>query len=204
MAPKIRSPAPAPLMEEMRAPRRRCSSRAGSRSAPSSIASGTARNRACSAPPSGRRRTPPNCSAKRRSTSTPMATAAASCGWKARTRSRSSSTAWRRDIDDPETKVSVWKRLQAERLARAAEGAGPDRQEARTRADLRIGALGSGSDYTAFLDHLGIASIEPRLRRRRRRAASTTPSTTISTGTRISRTPISSTAARWRRPPAPR
>ena len=30
----------------------------------------------------------------------------------------------------------------------------------RARApDLRIGALGSGSDYTAFLDHLGIASV---------------------------------------------
>jgi N-acetylated-alpha-linked acidic dipeptidase len=65
-----------------------------------------------------------------------------------------------RDIDDPESKVSVWKRLQAERLARATEGAAADRQEARTRADLRIGALGSGSDYTAFLDHLGIASID--------------------------------------------
>jgi N-acetylated-alpha-linked acidic dipeptidase len=65
-----------------------------------------------------------------------------------------------RDIDDPEAKVSVWKRLQAERVSRAADGAAADRQEARTRADLRIGALGSGSDYTAFLDHLGIASID--------------------------------------------
>jgi N-acetylated-alpha-linked acidic dipeptidase len=65
-----------------------------------------------------------------------------------------------RDIDDPESKVSVWKRLQAERVSHAADGAAADRQEARTRADLRIGALGSGSDYTAFLDHLGIASID--------------------------------------------
>src|SRR5208283_5354661 len=42
------------------------------------------------------------------------------------------------------------------------EGRGPsqaDRAEARTRPDLRIAALGSGSDYTAFLDHLGIASM---------------------------------------------
>jgi N-acetylated-alpha-linked acidic dipeptidase len=31
--------------------------------------------------------------------------------------------------------------------------------EARNRPDLRIGALGSGSDYTAFLDYLGVASI---------------------------------------------
>ncbi len=30
----------------------------------------------------------------------------------------------------------------------------------RQRADLRIEALGSGSDYTAFLDHLGVASVD--------------------------------------------
>jgi N-acetylated-alpha-linked acidic dipeptidase len=63
-----------------------------------------------------------------------------------------------RDIDDPETKVTVWKRLQASRVARDADGAS-DRSDARNRADLRIAALGSGSDYTAFLDHLGIASV---------------------------------------------
>ena len=40
------------------------------------------------------------------------------------------------------------------RMARDAGGAA-GRSEARSRADLRIGALGSGSDYTAFLDHLG-------------------------------------------------
>ena len=64
-----------------------------------------------------------------------------------------------RDIDDPETKVTVWKRQQAAQLARDSGGAAADRNEARTRADLRIGALGSGSDYTAFLDHLGVASV---------------------------------------------
>ena len=66
-----------------------------------------------------------------------------------------------RDIQDPESKLSVWKRLQAAQVARASEGdhAAADRQEARSRQDLRIGALGSGSDYTAFLDHLGIASV---------------------------------------------
>ena len=34
-----------------------------------------------------------------------------------------------------------------------------DRKDARTRPDLRIAALGSGSDYTTFLDHLGVASL---------------------------------------------
>ena len=57
-----------------------------------------------------------------------------------------------RDIDDPESKLTVWKRLQLRQIA--AQGA-----EARGRTDLRIGALGSGSDYTAFLDFLGVASV---------------------------------------------
>lgn len=61
-----------------------------------------------------------------------------------------------RDIEDPETGLSVWKRLQ---LLRISEGSGESRAEARRRPDLRISALGSGSDYTAFLDHLGIASL---------------------------------------------
>src|SRR5262249_17504346 len=42
-------------------------------------------------------------------------------------------------------------------LSRVASSA--DKLEARQRADLRIGALGSGSDYTAFIDHLGVASL---------------------------------------------
>jgi len=58
-----------------------------------------------------------------------------------------------RDIDDPETGLTVWKRLQLRQIS--TEGA-----EARNRADVRIGALGSGSDYTAFLDFLGVASVD--------------------------------------------
>jgi N-acetylated-alpha-linked acidic dipeptidase len=34
------------------------------------------------------------------------------------------------------------------------------RQEIQDRADLALGALGSGSDYTAFIDHLGIAALD--------------------------------------------
>ncbi len=62
-----------------------------------------------------------------------------------------------RSIDDPETRFSVWKRLQLKKIS-AAESA-EDRSELRQRPDLRLDALGSGSDYTAFLDHLGIASL---------------------------------------------
>ena len=61
-----------------------------------------------------------------------------------------------RDVEDPETKLPVWKRMQLRRMASPAPNAAPAERQ---RADLRIGALGSGSDYTAFLDHLGVASL---------------------------------------------
>src|SRR6202162_2433348 len=61
-----------------------------------------------------------------------------------------------RDIEDPEKKISIWKRSQ---LKLIVDGSTEERQEARQRTDLRIGALGSGSDYTVFIDHLGIASL---------------------------------------------
>jgi N-acetylated-alpha-linked acidic dipeptidase len=61
-----------------------------------------------------------------------------------------------RDVSDPESGVSVLKRRQAFAVAR---GTSDERREARERADFRIGALGSGSDYTPFIQHAGIASI---------------------------------------------
>jgi N-acetylated-alpha-linked acidic dipeptidase len=64
-----------------------------------------------------------------------------------------------RDINDPEKNISVWKREQAARLTQGRMDRAEDRKEARTRPDLRIGPLGSGSDYTAFIDHLGVASL---------------------------------------------
>jgi N-acetylated-alpha-linked acidic dipeptidase len=61
-----------------------------------------------------------------------------------------------KDIQDPETGMSVWKRVRLVDIARATP---EKRAEIRSRADLRIPALGSGSDYTVFIDHLGIASL---------------------------------------------
>jgi N-acetylated-alpha-linked acidic dipeptidase len=61
-----------------------------------------------------------------------------------------------RDVADPEAGITVWKRAQAQAIARGSTAV---REEARTRADLRIGAMGSGSDYTPFLQHAGIASL---------------------------------------------
>src|SRR5436309_2370383 len=62
-----------------------------------------------------------------------------------------------REIFDPETKFSVWKRQQLHEIANAKTA--EQREEIRKRADLRIPALGSGSDYTAFLQHDGVASL---------------------------------------------
>ncbi len=62
-----------------------------------------------------------------------------------------------RSVTEPKGKRSIWEELQARRLETARTD--EDRREMRGRADLRIGALGSGSDYTSFLDHLGIASL---------------------------------------------
>jgi len=56
-----------------------------------------------------------------------------------------------KDIVDPESNVSSWKRNQSALLVRGD----PDARA----GDLRIGALGSGSDFTPFLQHLGIASM---------------------------------------------
>src|SRR5262249_22769457 len=42
---------------------------------------------------------------------------------------------------------------------RILDGTADERRDAREREDLRISALGSGSDYTPFLQHLGIPSL---------------------------------------------
>ncbi|HTJ11661.1 MAG TPA: transferrin receptor-like dimerization domain-containing protein [Dinghuibacter sp.] len=52
------------------------------------------------------------------------------------------------DVTDPETGVSLLKRLEAREAV--------NRQEAR---GFHIGALGSGSDYSPFIQHIGVPSI---------------------------------------------
>ncbi|MEA2176139.1 MAG: hypothetical protein QOD00_3731 [Blastocatellia bacterium] len=61
-----------------------------------------------------------------------------------------------RDVVDPEKKVTVWER---ERARRMIQGDEDERRDARERSDLRIDALGSGSDFTPFLQHLGVATL---------------------------------------------
>jgi N-acetylated-alpha-linked acidic dipeptidase len=69
------------------------------------------------------------------------------------------------DLTDPETGASVLARAHARlQVAGAAPGATEAaREDARVAGDpghdVPIGALGSGSDYSAFLQHLGIAAL---------------------------------------------
>ncbi|MDE3180264.1 MAG: M28 family metallopeptidase [Acidobacteriota bacterium] len=63
-----------------------------------------------------------------------------------------------RDIRDPETGLSVEKRLRLKRIHDAHTDA--ERQELRKGGELKIGVLGSGSDFSAFIDHAGISSLD--------------------------------------------
>lgn len=68
-------------------------------------------------------------------------------------------------VQDPETGASVQARLRAKRRVDGFEkGASDEDQKAAKLAaeggDLRLDALGSGSDFTPFLQHLGIASLD--------------------------------------------
>jgi N-acetylated-alpha-linked acidic dipeptidase len=62
-----------------------------------------------------------------------------------------------KSVPDPQTKMNVWERTRANQFI---NGPPAFRPEIMKRQDLRINALGSGSDYTPFLQHLGIASLD--------------------------------------------
>jgi len=63
-----------------------------------------------------------------------------------------------KNVTDPETQATVWQRQQAAALTR--EGARPGARRAEGPSEtIPIGAPGSGSDFAAFIDHLGISTI---------------------------------------------
>lgn len=66
-------------------------------------------------------------------------------------------------VTDPETGVSVVARAQARRavhrLGHPSKAPAAPQTGARAASTYPLGALGSGSDYSAFIDHLGIASL---------------------------------------------
>ena len=66
------------------------------------------------------------------------------------------------DVKDPQTGVSVLERARAKLRADAFDGGRVDADElkaAEAGGDLPMGALGSGSDYSSFLQHAGVPSL---------------------------------------------
>jgi N-acetylated-alpha-linked acidic dipeptidase len=62
-----------------------------------------------------------------------------------------------RDVQDPETKLSVWKRAQLHDIENAS--ATDERRDIRDRHDLRLDMLGGGSDHAPFINFAGVASL---------------------------------------------
>jgi len=62
-----------------------------------------------------------------------------------------------RDVEDPERNVSVLERWRARQLVQAQDA--DERKKIRDRELIELRALGSGSDFTPFLQHAGIASL---------------------------------------------
>jgi N-acetylated-alpha-linked acidic dipeptidase len=63
-----------------------------------------------------------------------------------------------KNITDPQTRVSVYERMKAREIANAPSPLMA--KESMDKTSLHLQALGSGSDYSPFLQHLGIPSLD--------------------------------------------
>jgi N-acetylated-alpha-linked acidic dipeptidase len=63
-----------------------------------------------------------------------------------------------RDINDPEKNISVYERAHLWEILKAKDA--DERAQIRRGNDLRVHALGDGSDYTAFQDYAGIPALD--------------------------------------------
>lgn len=61
-----------------------------------------------------------------------------------------------KDVTDPQTQVSIYERMKAAQVMKAAPAG---RKALLEKKSLSLGALGSGSDYSPFFQHLGIPSL---------------------------------------------
>lgn len=61
-----------------------------------------------------------------------------------------------KDVKDPLTQTTIFDRKRANEILQAS---GPSQSSLLEKTDFSLGALGTGSDYSAFLQHLGIPSL---------------------------------------------
>jgi len=62
-----------------------------------------------------------------------------------------------RDVNDPQTNVSVLQRLKAQEIISATSAKA--KKDAMAKNDMDLYALGSGSDFSSFLQHLGVPAL---------------------------------------------
>lgn len=62
-----------------------------------------------------------------------------------------------KDVKDPQTGVSVYDRLKARETIRAVSAKA--KKEAAGKKGFTLGAMGSGSDYSSFIQHFGVPSL---------------------------------------------
>ena len=162
----------------------------------SSTPPGTARNRDCSVAPSGPNTTPTSCGQKAVAYINTDSNGRGFLEWADRTRWSSFMNEVARDITDPETGLSVWKRMQLRAIQTGSTGK-PDARRAREAtsgstpwARVRLHPVPAASP-----DRLA----QPRVTAGRTAAGSTIPSTTISAGLPLSAIPPSPTGRRCRR-----
>jgi N-acetylated-alpha-linked acidic dipeptidase len=62
-----------------------------------------------------------------------------------------------KEVKDPQTNVSVFERAKAKKVLDASSA--KDKTEALGKTVFEIGAMGSGSDYSSFIQHLGIPAL---------------------------------------------
>ncbi len=62
-----------------------------------------------------------------------------------------------KDVTDPQTHVSVFERAKAHQAVEARSNEA--REKAWDQKNLRLGAMGSGSDYSSFIQHAGIPAL---------------------------------------------
>ena len=62
------------------------------------------------------------------------------------------------DIKDPQTNATVLERLKAQRVVNASSV--KEKQEALSKGSIQLNALGSGSDFSSFLQHLAVPTLD--------------------------------------------
>lgn len=62
-----------------------------------------------------------------------------------------------KDVEDPQTKVTVFERAKAENTISASSA--KNKKEAMEKTTLKVDAMGSGSDYSSFIQHAGIPAL---------------------------------------------